>query len=109
MNFTIKIGENTSWTKSDAFNVTDMKNTGWGGTPIYYDGSESKLASFIIKNNEWNPSTNNIVVTVEDNGQTNGLTIRFPNPGEAPMMIAVNGTTHWMTERSSAPESWFSK
>ena len=109
LNFTIKIGENTSWTKSDAFNVTDMKNTGWGGTPIYYDGSESKLASFIIKNNEWNPSTNNIVVTVEDNGQTNGLTIRFPNPGEAPMMIAVNGTTHWMTERSSAPESWFSK
>ena len=109
MNFTIKIGNNTSWTKSDVLSVTEMKNTGWGNTPIYYDGSESELAKFIIKNNEWNPKTNNITVIVEGNGQADEIIIKFPEAGEAPMMIAVNGTTRWMTERSGVPRSWFEK
>ena len=109
MNFTIKIGENTTWTKSSVFTVNDMKNTGWG-KPIYYDGAESELAKFIIKNNEWNPNTNNIIVVVEgnDNGPSGEvMTIKFPKAGEAPMMIAVNGTTNWMFERSSVPSSWW--
>lgn len=36
-------------------------------------------------------------------------TVSFPKTGEAPMMIAVDPSTNWMTERTSIPSSWFSK
>jgi hypothetical protein len=31
----------------------------------------------------------------------------FPKAGEAPMIIAVDSSQGWMTERQSVPESWF--
>jgi hypothetical protein len=31
----------------------------------------------------------------------------FPKAGEAPMIIAVDPSQGWMTERQSVPESWF--
>ena len=109
MNFTIEIGTNTKtrWTKTPTYAATDMLNTGWGNTPIYYSGDQSILARFTIDNNDWNPNTNNIRVLVDGNGETDGIIIEFPKPGEAPMMIAVPETQTWMPERSSAPESWF--
>ena len=110
IDFTLEIGTNTitRWKKSQRFTVTDMLNTGWGGTPLYYDGENSVLATIPILNDDWNPATNNIRVIVQDNGASDGVkTIRFPKQGEAPMMIAVDEDKKWMRERSSIPSSWW--
>jgi hypothetical protein len=97
LNFTLKIG-NTTWTKSAKFpNYQQMLNTGRDGE-IDYD---KELDSFEVEG--WNPTKNNISVTVE--GNPNDIT--FPETGKAPMIIAVDPTTNWMTERTPAPESWF--
>ncbi len=106
MNFTIEIGTNTitRWSKTPTYNATDMLNTGWGGKPIYHSGDQSVLAKFTIKDNDWNPATNNVKVIVEGNGQSGDvMTITFPKKGEAPMMIAVPETKDWMPERTSVP------
>ena len=85
-----------------------MLNTGWGGTPLYYDGENSVLATIPILNDDWNPATNNIKVIVEDNGASDGVkTIKFPKQGETPMMIAVDEDKNWMRERNSIPSSWW--
>ena len=106
MNFTIEIGTNTitRWSKTPTYNATDMLNTGWGGKPIYHSGDQSVLAKFTIKDNDWNPATNNIKVIVEGDGQSGQvMEIKFPKKGEAPMMIAVPETKDWMPERTSVP------
>ena len=110
LNFTLEIGTNTitRWTKSPTYTTTDMLNTGWNGTPIHYSGKLSELAKFRIENNDWNPTTNNIKVIVEGNGSSGTVqTITFPKQGEAPMMIAVEDGTDWMTERTSVPDTWW--
>ena len=110
LDFTIEIGTNTitTWKKSQLFSVTNMLNTGWNNTSIYYSGKESELAKFDIKKNDWNPATNNIRVIVEDHGANSGVkTIQFPKQGEIPMIIAVEDTQNWMTERTSVPSSWW--
>ena len=107
INFTVKIGTNTitTWTKVPTYAATNMVNTGWNGSSINYD---AVLAKFDIKNNDWDPAANNIVVEVDDKGATGGVkTITFPKQGTAPMMIAVDPEQKWMTERSSVPESWW--
>ncbi len=107
INFTVKIGTNTisTWTKVPSYAATDMVNTGWKGASINYN---AVLAKFDIKNNDWDPAANNIVVEVDDKGATGGVkTITFPKQGTAPMMIAVDPEQNWMTERSSVPESWW--
>ena len=112
LDFTVEIGTNTitRWSKSQDYTVTDMLNTGWGGKSIFYDGAQSILAKFDIENNDWNPATNNIKVTVNGKGQSGEVkTITFPKQGEAPMMIAVDKDVKWMTERSSVPSSWWYK
>ncbi|MBO5593134.1 MAG: hypothetical protein J5931_00855 [Prevotella sp.] len=38
---------------------------------------------------------------------TNDNEIKFPKAGTAPMIIAVDPTQTWMSERQSVPESWF--
>ena len=97
LDFTLKIG-NTTWTKSVKFpNYQQMLNTGRDGE-INYD---KELDSFEVVG--WNPTKNNISVTVE--GNPNDIT--FPKTSEAPMIIAVDPTTNWMFERTPAPEDWF--
>ena len=97
LDFTLKIG-NTTWKKSAKFpNYQQMLNTGRDGE-INYD---KELDSFEVVG--WNPTKNNISVTVE--GNPNDIT--FPKTGEAPKVIAVDPTTNWMFERTPAPESWF--
>ena len=109
MNFTIEIGTNkvTKWTKSSSYKATDMLNTGWDGKRIYYSGDNSILGRFSIDGNDWNPATNNIRVIVDGNGQTGPVIITFPEPGQAPMMIAVPVTKDWMSERKGVPADWF--
>ena len=56
----------------------------------------------------WNINSHNISVQVQqkDNqGVYNNVV--FPKAGEAPMIIAVDPSQGWMTERQSVPESWF--
>lgn len=99
LDFTLKIG-NTTWTKSAKFpNYQQMLNTGRDGE-IDYD---KELDTFKVEG--WNPTENNISVTVE--GNPNDIT--FPETGKAPMIIAVDPTTNWMFERTPVPESWFTK
>ena len=113
LDFTLEIGTTTitSWTKSvELPPVSDMKNTGWQSTPIYYSGTQSELATFRIKDNDWNPKTNNIKVIVEGRGEnTDVKTITFPKKGEAPMIIAVEPGTDWMKERNSVPKGWWTE
>lgn len=48
----------------------------------------------------------NIQVQQKDNqGVYNN--VKFPRAGEAPMIIAVDPSQAWMSERQSVPESWF--
>ena len=87
-----------------------MLNTGWQSTPIYYSGTQSELSKFRIKNNDWNPKTNNIKVIVKGRGENEDVkTITFPKKGEAPMIIAVEPGTDWMKERTSVPKGWWTE
>ena len=95
LDFTLTIG-NTTWTKSAKFpNYQQMLNTGRDGEIDY----EKELDTFKVEG--WNPTANNISVTVE------GKAITFPETGKAPMVISVDPTTNWMFERTPVPESWF--
>ena len=102
-NFTLKIG-NTTWTKSQDLPSGSMLNTGAGGSDISWSGIQSELAKFDVTG--WIPKDNNVSVTVADK-DNNGILIKFPEAGEAPMMIAVDGDINWMTERSEVPNNWF--
>lgn len=56
----------------------------------------------------WNKNTHNISVRVKQLGsETVYNSVGFPKAGEAPMIIAVDPTQDWMSERQSVPESWF--
>ncbi|MBQ7425816.1 MAG: DUF4114 domain-containing protein [Prevotella sp.] len=56
----------------------------------------------------WNKDTHNIVVKVrQEKNSTVYNEIKFPKAGTAPMIIAVDPTQTWMSERQSVPESWF--
>ena len=101
--FTLKIG-NTTWTKSQNLSSGSMLNTGAGGSDIYWSGIQSELAKFDVTG--WDPKDNNVSVTVADK-DNNGILIKFPEAGEAPMMIAVDGDIDWMHERSGVPNNWF--
>ena len=100
IDFELTIGD-TKWVKSESeYSVGSMVNT--QGT-IDFDGV---LAEFEVTGYSYD--ANNI--TFRANGKDGKMyTVAFPKKGEAPMMIAVDPTTNWMTERTSIPSSWFTK
>lgn len=102
--FTLTIGD-TPWKKSDKYDKKQMLNTGWGGTVI----EENKvLAEFDVTG--WIPADNNISISVERQGDSEGFyTIQFPKKGKVPMIVATEITplTPWMVEKQSVPEDWF--
>lgn len=100
MDFELTIGS-TKWVKSQSeYNAATMYNT--QGTIDYTNA----LAEFEVSG--YNYDANNI--TFRANGKDGKMyTVSFPKTGEAPMMIAVDPSTNWMTERTSIPSSWFSK
>ena len=104
--FKLIIG-NKEWRKKDGLNVGEMLNTGWGGSTIYTTGAESELAKFAVTG--WDKDNNNISLTVyrPDAHDSNGMTIKFPKSGDAPMIIAVDENKAWMTERQGVPADWF--
>ena len=107
LDFTIKIGNSTTWTKSQHVTpVTEMKNTGWDGA-INYNGQIGD--KFDIKNMEWDSVNDNISIEVEGKDGYSGVHyIPFPKEGEIPMIIAVDTSVNWMYERNSVPNSWIS-
>ena len=99
LDFTLTIG-NSTWTKSKELpNYQAMFHTGPDGE-INYD---KELSTIEVEG--WNPTKNDISVKVA--GKDNAIS--FPEPGKAPMIIAVDPTTPWMFERTPVPESWFTK
>ena len=107
LDFTIKIGNSTTWTKSDHVKpVTEMKNTGWDGA-INYNGQIGE--KFDIINKDWDSVHDNISIEVEGKDGYSGVHyIPFPKEGEIPMIIAVDTSVNWMHERNSVPNSWIS-
>jgi hypothetical protein len=98
IDFELTVGD-TSWTKSGAgFKPGTMYNT---------EGAidfEKVLDEFEVTG--WDPVANNVSIKV--NGKDGEVyTITFPKAGTAPMIIAVDPTQRWMTERESVPASWF--
>jgi hypothetical protein len=104
LDFTINIGS-SSWTKSEHLTPFDqMMNTGIGSAIDY----NAVLDQFNIENKDWNPESNNISITVDGRGGNAGVqVIPFPKEGEIPMIIAVDPTWNWMSERQSVPADWF--
>lgn len=102
-NFTVKFGGTAVWSKSDAKSIqtTDMVNTQVGYDENYI------LADFEAEGYDY--KTNNISVDVETRGSSEGVyTIKFPEAGKAPKIIAVDGDVKWMTERKRVPDTWLS-
>lgn len=103
INFTLKIGK-TEWSKETqgkaaGYNVETMYNT---ENPIWDD----VLAEFPVDG--WNPSTNNITVTVESvSNEDVIISIPFPRVGEVPMIIAFDTFVDWQKEKVSLPKDWW--
>jgi len=57
----------------------------------------------------WDRNAHNISVQVRQKANVAGVynNVTFPKAGEAPMIIAVEPTQGWMSERKSVPASWF--
>lgn len=56
----------------------------------------------------WDINKHNISVHVRQNASSSVYNnVTFPKAGEVPMIIAVDPSQNWMTERTSVPESWF--
>jgi len=106
LDFTISIGS-AKWNKKTRMSpVTEMRNTGWGGTTINY---HAVLDQFDITNKDWDPANNNITVVVDGRGINKGVQeIKFPKIGEIPLVIATDATPeyNWMIERESVPDDW---
>ena len=85
------------------------------------DETYAKLMNVSVP--DWDPTTNNIKVTVwpkentanwNETGSTanlddapNGMTYYFPADGKNPFMIAVDQTVGWTHESMSVPANWF--
>lgn len=58
----------------------------------------------------WTGLTGNHNISVKVKQNTNDgvyYNVKYPKAGEVPMIIGVDPTQSWMTERQSVPESWF--
>lgn len=49
----------------------------------------------------------NVSIEVEQKNSEGVFKVQFPKAGEAPMIIAVDPSQGWMTERQSVPADWF--
>ena len=84
-----------------------MLNTGWNNTEI---NENEELAKFTVTG--WNKETNNISISVERQGDSEGFyTITFPKKGTVPMIIATNADPleKWMKEKESVPNNWYTE
>lgn len=55
----------------------------------------------------WDPENNNVSISVLAHGENEGVyTIKFPENGTIPMIIAVDPSQPWMEERQHIPAEW---
>ena len=104
--FTLTIGD-TPWTKSTKYDKTQMLNTGWNNTPI---NANDELVRFTVTG--WKPEKNNISISVERQGDSEGYyTIAFPKEGTVPMIIAIDADPlyMWKPEKVSIDKSWYTE
>jgi len=104
LDFDIMIAGKVVWSKSGVKTIktTDMINTQIGYNPNYVLGEFDPT-------DDYSASLNNVSVSVETRGlnEEGVLTIKFPEAGVAPKIVAVPVTTTWMNERSKVPTEWF--
>ena len=88
----LNIGGKT-WKKSDKFDATKMINT---TEPDY----NKVLDSFDLPLT-FDPATNDVSVTVYQKNSNNvSAQVNFPPNGAIPMIIALDATADWATERT---------
>ena len=104
LDFTIKIGNSTTWKKSDHVKPsTTMVNTGRDGAINY----NKEIDKFDIVNKDWDSVHDNISIEVDGRDKSLGVYyISFPKEGVIPMIIAVDTSVNWMHERDGVPEKW---
>jgi hypothetical protein len=109
IDFTLQIG-NTTWTKS-----VEGAALGYAVDQMYNTESIEPTKSYDeFEVTGWDPSDNNISVTVKVKDQTNAsglviITIPFARKGEVPMIIAVDPLVDWQYERISLPNNWWTE
>lgn len=103
LDFEIQIAGQKVWAKSDlkTIKTTDMVNT-QSGYNAYLVLDKFAAPGYLA-------SKNNISVTVETRGDSDGkvYTIPFPEEGKAPKIVAIPVIKEWMTERTKVPVDWF--
>ena len=104
LDFTIKIGNSTTWKKSDHVKPsTTMVNTGRDGAINY----NKEIDKFYIVNKDWDSVHDNVSIEVDGRDKSLGVYyISFPKEGVIPMIIAVDTSVNWMHERDGVPEKW---
>ena len=104
LDFTIKIGNSTTWKKSDHVKPsTTMVNTGRDGAINY----NKEIDKFDIVNKDWDSVHDNISIEVDGRDKNLGVYyIPFPKDGEIPMILATDVSVNWMHERDGVPEKW---
>ena len=104
LDFTIKIGNSTTWKKSDHVKPsTTMVNTGRDGAINY----NKEIDKFDIVNKDWDSVHDNVSIEVDGRDKSLGVYyISFPKEGVIPMIIAVDTSVNWMHERDGVPEKW---
>lgn len=131
--FQVKIGNSTLFdlVKDPTDQQGTINNLTYTRGEVIGDGWNPNIVRE-IKNNDWDPNTNNITIVVQGWGDGNEHTslnyssastgdyptfvdyangkipakVNFPNPGEVPFIIAVDQDVMWMKERQDIPQSW---
>ena len=97
IDFTIQLGNNKPWVKSEHWDCTQMYNT----TDIDFNGEYGR---FDVEN--WVPENNDVKVIVKTKNGVFGLP--FPKKGEVPFMVATTVEKDWTKEKVNVNEiNWF--
>lgn len=103
--FKVKVG-NTEFVEVNPNNYHSGTVPQRGFHPSAYGWSKMEITG-------WDPSTNNIKITVGTEAKDNATeletarNIDFPEEGKTPYIIACDQTVNWMDEMVSVPEAWF--
>lgn len=107
----------TGWTDSGKRQEAVIRHLG-GTLPFVLTIGNTELAEHVgvlgvdieekYEVSGWDKNLHNIGVKVKQAENTTVYNnVVFPKAGEAPMIIAVEPTQAWMTERQSVPDTWF--
>lgn len=118
INIRLLVGNTEIWQKEGNYPITNMLNTGWGGTEINYNAVYAKISNKNADGQDlwtWIPDENNISVIVEypEGGTNNSFGVQIisfqKEEGKVPVIIAVDPTINegWRSERDPIDPSWW--